>query len=290
MEPAPRKPTRTRKPHVDEPVPSVRHSVREKEAANEAAASDSRTEGTARRDAENLAEAARFIRGDEGADRRDAGDSEQLRAEQERTKEWVGTKGCLIKEAALEVLGIISNSTSEHEVRGRPADQRVVKKTWPGFYGQVPVWRAGRIERAAALPSQYLERQLLQNVIFKSDIVLEGVVVSEKPSMILGEPTGQPCFVISQPFIEALHHGAPGPNESQITTFLTAHGFESVPGSYFGWQRVRDGVVILDARRDNFILSAEGVIPIDLQMAVIPEIIRAKTPRPRASKARRKRA
>ena len=108
--------------------------------------------------------------------------------------------------------------------------------------------------------------------------------------MILGEPTGQPCFVISQPFIEALHHGAPGPTESQITNFFAAHGFESVPGSYFGWQRVSDGVVILDARRDNFILSADGVIPIDLQMAVIPEIIRAKTPRARASKTRRKRA
>ena len=286
----PRKRPRKSKTPVDATVRPVRQSLREKETANEAATRDSRAEGTARCDAEALADAARFIRENESADRRDAGDSQRLRAEQERTKKWVGTRGCLIKEAALEVLGIISNSTSEHEVRGRPADQRVVKKTWPGFYGQVPVWRAGRIERAAALPSQYLERQLLQNLIFKSDIVLEGVVVSEKPSMILGEPTGQPCFVISQPFIKALHPDTPGPDESQIADFLMAHGFESIPGSYFGWQRASDGVVILDARRDNFILSVEGVIPIDLQMAVIPEIIRTKTPRGRASKARRKRA
>ena len=286
----PRKPTRTRKPHVDEPVPSVRHSAREKEAAHEAAASDSSAEGTARCDAENLAEAARFIRGDEGADRRDAGDSERLRAEQERTKEWLSAKGCLIAESALDALGIISNSTSEHEVRGRPADGRVVKITWPGFYGQVPVWRSGRIERVSALPSQYLERQLLQNVIFKSDILLEGGTLSEKPSMIIGEPKGQPCFVISQPFIEAVRHAAPAPADSEIAAFLAAHGFESIPGSYFGWQRAADGVVILDARGDNFILSDEGVIPIDLQMAVIPEIIRAKTPRARASKTRRKRA
>ena len=286
----PRKRPRKSKTPVDAAARPVRQFRREKEAVHEAAAGDSRTEVPARRDAEALADAARFIRENESADRRDAGDSQRLRAEQERTKKWVGTRGCLIKEAALEVLGIISNSTSEHEVRGRPADQRVVKKTWPGFYGQVPVWRAGRIERAAALPSQYLERQLLQNLIFKSDIVLEGVVVSEKPSMILGEPTGQPCFVISQPFIKALHPDTPGPDESQIADFLMAHGFESIPGSYFGWQRASDGVVILDARRDNFILSVEGVIPIDLQMAVIPEIIRTKTPRGRASKARRKRA
>ncbi len=249
MEPAPRKPTRTRKPHVDEPAPSVRHSAREKEAAGKAPAGDSGIEGTARRDAEALADAAAFIRKNEGADRRDAGDSQRLRAEQERAKEWGLAKGRLIAESALESLGILSNSTSEHEVRGRPADGCVVKKTWPGFYGQVPVWRGGRIERAPALPSQYLDRQLLQNAVFDSEIILEGVTVSEKPSMIIGEQTGQPCFVISQPFIESLHPGKPGPDESQIADFMLAHGFESLAGSYFGWQRVSDGVAILDARQ-----------------------------------------
>jgi len=194
----------------------------------------------------------------------------------------------LIEETDFEALSVISNSTSEHEVRGRPADGCVVKQTWPGFYGQVPVWRAGKIERAPALPSQYLDRQLLQNAVFNSAIVLEGVMLSAKPSMIIGEPTGQPSFVISQPFITALHPDAPGPAESQIAAFLAAHGFESVPGSYFGWQRAADGVVVLDARRDNFILSHEGVIPIDLQMAVIPEIIPAKTSRRHAAKPRRR--
>ena len=286
----PRKAKQKPKASIDAHARAVRHSARENEAEAEAPAADPRPEIAPRRNEEALAAAARHIRGNEGTDRRDAGGAQRLRAEQERIKEWGSAKGCLISRAELERLGIISNSTSEHEVRGRPADDCVVKTTWPGFYGQVPVWQDGKIGRVAALPSQYLERQLLQNAIFNSAIVLEGVMLSDTPSMIIGEPTGQPSFVISQPFIKALNPVAPGPNESQIATFLSAHGFEQVPGSYFGWQRVADGVVILDERRDNFILSAEGVIPIDLQMAIIPEIFRAKIPRKRAAKSRRRTA
>jgi hypothetical protein len=44
-------------------------------------------------------------------------------------------------------------------------------------------------------------------------------------------------------------------------------GFRSVPASYFGWYRFGDGVVIVDAKPDNFINTAAGVVPIDLQMA-----------------------
>jgi hypothetical protein len=286
----PRKATRKPKASVDAQPRAVRHSAREKDqAGSPPSASNPGLERTPRGDAPALAAAARYIRGDEGANRRDAGDAQQFHAEQERIQEWVRSQGCLIGEADFEALGVISNSTSEHEVRGRPADDRVVKKTLPGFYGQVPVWKNGRLERAPALPSQYLERQLLQNAIFNSEILLEGVLVSNKPSMIIGESSGQPAFVISQPFIKALQPGTPGPSEPQIAAFLAAHDFEPVTGSYFGWQRVSDGVVLLDARRDNFILSAEGVIPIDLQMAVIAEI-RAKTPRKRAAKSRRRTA
>ena len=290
MEPAPRKPTRTRKPHVDEAVPSVRHSGCEKEAAPQTAAGDPRTEGPARRDATALADAAAFIGKGARADKGDAADSQRSGIEQRLAEEWARAKGRLIDDRELDSLLLISNSTSEHEVWYREFDNRAVKRTWPGFFGQVPIWKAGRLDRAPATPVQYLERQRLQNEVFDGDIILEGVNVSSRSSMIIGEPAGLPSFVISQPFIETTEENFPAPSETQIAALLSAHGFEAVPGSYFGWQRVSDGVVILDARRDNFILSAEGVIPIDLQMAVIPEIIRAKTPRASASKARRKRA
>jgi hypothetical protein len=277
-----------RKPEVtvDARPRAVRYSAREKEAARQSATGDPRLEIPARRDASALASAADFLRRSEGANRGGAEDSQRNRNEQQRIEEWARAQGCLIDEREFNSLTLISNSTSEHEVWFRESDQRAVKRTWPGFFGQVPVWKNGRLDREPATPAQYLERQRLQNETFDGDIVLEGVCVSSKPSMIIGETSGQPAFVISQPFIKAMNRELATPTESQIAAFFAAHDFEPVPGSYFGWQRAADGVVILDARRDNFIWSAEGVIPIDLQMAVIPEIIRAKPARKRPSKAR----
>ena len=278
------------KPSVDARPRAVRHSAREKEAAAEAPAGHPRPEIAARRHAENLAEAAAYIGQGNRADKGHAADSQRSRIEQQRVEEWARAKGCLIDERELNALLLISNSTSEHEVWYRESDQRVVKRTWPGFFGQVPNWKNGRLDREPATPAQYLARQKLQNEVFNGDIVLEGVSISSRPSMIIGEPSGQPSFVISQQFIETPDENSPAPTARQIATFLSAHGFEPVPGSYFGWQRAADGVAILDARRDNFIMAAEGVIPIDLQIAVIPEVTRAKTPRKRAAKTRRRTA
>ena len=286
----PRKAKQKPKVSVDVRARNVRHSARENEAAAEAPAADPRPKIAARRHAENLAEAAAYLGQGDGADRSDVADSQRSQIQQQRLEEWARTKGCVIDERELNALLLISNSTSEHEVWYRASDQRVMKRTWPGFFGQVPVWKNGRLDREPATPAQYLARQKLQNGVFNGDIVLEGVCISSRPSMIIGEPSGHPSFVISQQFIETPDENAPAPTERQIATFLAAHGFDPVSGSYFGWQRVADGVVILDARRDNFILAAEGVIPIDLQMAIIPEIIRAKTPRKRAAKSRRRTA
>jgi hypothetical protein len=113
----------------------------------------------------------------------------------------------------------------------------------------------------------------LQNEVFGSDLRLEGVNISDRPSMVIGERPGSPSFVVSQRFITAADPRTPKPSEPQIAAFLEAHGFAPLPRSYFGWVRRADGVVVLDARADNFILSTEGVVPIDLQMAVIPELL-----------------
>ncbi|MEO5913757.1 MAG: hypothetical protein ABIS50_05960 [Luteolibacter sp.] len=99
--------------------------------------------------------------------------------------------------------------------------------------------------------------------VFASDLRLEGVTISDKPSMIIGQPSGQPSIVISQRWYkkdgvatnEAIHH------------LLAEEGFRPVPSSYFGWYRPEDGVVIVDAKPDNFIRTTEGLLAIDLQMA-----------------------
>ncbi|WP_264487800.1 hypothetical protein [Luteolibacter arcticus] len=163
----------------------------------------------------------------------------------------------------MDSLDLVSNSTSEHEVFYRPADGRAVKRTWPGIYGQIPTASSGTLDRRNATPAEYLKRMALHIEVFASDIRLEGITVSDKPSMIIGQPPGQPSLVISQRWYakEGL-----ATNES-IHDLLTGEGFRAVPSSYFGWYRPEDGVVIVDAKPDNFIRTHEGLIPIDLQMA-----------------------
>jgi hypothetical protein len=42
----------------------------------------------------------------------------------------------------------------------------------------------------------------IQISVFGSDLQLEGVTISSKPSMIIGQPSGQPSIVISQRWYE----------------------------------------------------------------------------------------
>ena len=103
----------------------------------------------------------------------------------------------------------------------------------------------------------------LHIAVFGSDLRLEGVTISDKPSMIIGQPAGQPSLVISQLWYEKEGIAT---NEA-IHDFMVAQGFRAVPASYYGWFRPTDGIVIVDAKPDNFIRTSGGLIAIDLQMA-----------------------
>lgn len=189
--------------------------------------------------------------------------------------QWAREKGRLIPEAEFVRLGRpMSNATSEHEVWQSSDGESVMKRTWAGFYGQVPSPESGKLGRKTATPADYLRRMALQNAVFGSEIRLQGVTTSEKPSLIIGAPSGEPSFVVSQGFITPADLRFPHPSDAQIASFMESHGFKPAPKSYFGWWRP-DGVVIVDAKPDNFILSERGVEPIDLQMAVFtPEQMR----------------
>lgn len=122
------------------------------------------------------------------------------------------------------------------------------------------------MDRRNATPQEYLTRQALQNEVFDSSMKLEGVHVPNKPSMIIGEPAGQPSFVVSQHFEESDDPNVKTPTLQMVASFMKEHGFEPAPKSYFGWYRPADGVVIVDAKPDNFVLQADGPVPIDLQI------------------------
>jgi hypothetical protein len=211
--------------------------------------------------ARTFREAAAQIVGHGGADANRATSADGQGAALE---EWARQEQRLIPAAEIDALPLVSNSTSEHEVHYRESDGRAVKRTWPGFYGQIPFPGEGTLDRHNATPAEYLRRMALQIAVFRSDLKLEGVSISDKPSMILGQPAGEPSIVVSQHWFEK----EDAPSLPEIAQRLGADGFLPAPHSYFGWYRPADGVVIVDAKPDNFIQTAAGLVPIDLQMAV----------------------
>lgn len=179
---------------------------------------------------------------------------------------WFGQQGRLIAQSTWDSLDLIANATAEHEVRYRVVDDRAVKRTWPGTFGLVPSFDGKLWVPVPAAPSAYLTRMSLQNKIFGDQIDLEGGMVSEGPSMIIGAPQGGFSLVISQPWLDAANASRPHPEEAEVSDYLEARGFTALMGSFYGWQNSEEHLVILDGKPDNFIKTSEGIMPIDLQI------------------------
>jgi hypothetical protein len=165
------------------------------------------------------------------------------------------------------VLPLVSDETGEHEVRFREDDRRVVKKTWPGTFGMMPEWSAKGWYPGFATPLDYLRRFTLHNFIFQDDVQLEGVIVSDKPVTLIGAVEGGCSLVISQRWLIAADAENPHPTLEEIATFMTELGFTPLPDSFFGWYREADGVLVLDAKPDNFVKTPDGILPFDLVLS-----------------------
>ena len=214
-------------------------------------------------DASRAATAAAYVcRGSDHGAGQHAGTVEIDRQAQ-RLSEWAKISGAVVSPDYFTGLERISTTTAEHEVFFRPADDRYIKRTYPGTFGVTPETK-GR--QKAASPAFYLQRISAFNRIFDGDIKFEGVTHGK--SLILGQHGDQPSIVISQGAIRPADVRNPHPNETQIADFMRALGFEPLPGSYYGWERAADGVCVLDARLDNFILSKDGPVPIDLVVSI----------------------
>ena len=179
-------------------------------------------------------------------------------------EKWATDSGKIIPAERFNNLHVASDHTSEHKVFHDEKRDRALKHTWPGVFGQIPCVVDGHLDRRNATPAEYLTRMALQLEVFGGDIELEGVFISDEPSMIIGQPAGKPSLVISQQWYE---QSGTVTTES-IHDLLTQEGFRGVPNSYFGFYRPSDGVVIVDAKPDNFVQTTQGLIPIDLQMTL----------------------
>jgi hypothetical protein len=207
------------------------------------------------------AAAARYLRLRLGADATGARTAEALSRQGALLVEWARASNLILDPAALSGLRMVSQSTAEHTVRYRAADDRAVKVTLPGAFGVMPNALGAP---QAATPLEYLDRIRLMNRVFDADLRLEGVVL--QPSNLIGVSGSQPSLVVSQPWITAPDPRQPLPTMAEIAARLEREGFNPLKGSFHGWRRASDGVVVLDARPDNFIRSASGLVPIDLVM------------------------
>ncbi|PWU22179.1 MAG: hypothetical protein C5B50_00045 [Verrucomicrobia bacterium] len=178
---------------------------------------------------------------------------------------WALAKGCVLPADYTVGLPRQASTTAEHQVFYRAADKRAVKLTYPGTSGATPDPKGAQ---RAASPLFYLHRLALMNRVFKSGLLVEGLIFG--PSFVIGLAGDQPSIVTSQPWIRPADPEHPHPSYPEISRFMTSLGFEEIARSYYGWQRKEDAITIFDARPDNFIKSAEGVVPIDLVICEAP--------------------
>jgi hypothetical protein len=180
---------------------------------------------------------------------------------------WATAAQRLITEPDFERLPLVCDETGEHEVRFHETSHRVWKKTWPGTFGVMPEWSLEGWKPAYATPLEYLERFILHNALFQDDVRLEGIIISAHPSQLVGAVPGGCSMVISQRWLIAADDQNPHPTSEQISSFMQELGFEPLPDSFFGWFREADGVIVLDAKPDNFVLTPAGILPFDLVLA-----------------------
>jgi hypothetical protein len=146
---------------------------------------------------------------------------------------------------------------SEHRVLFDKATSEVVKITLPGTYGDYYEITNSRIFQFGSTPTEYLRRMLWWERLF-----------STAPAPIGITDSGQ--IVSRQKFIL----GDPNPPQEMVDDFLTDAGAMAVKQSCWLWKKVEKDsqleIWIGDARRDNFVLTAEGIIPIDIRIWGVP--------------------
>jgi len=188
------------------------------------------------------------------------GGQEEIRTQARSLIEWARQNKVFLNANYTAGLQRQEPETTEHivflGVSNNQAD-RVIKCTYPGMFG----WANGpNGRRSRATPLFYLRRLALMNQVFASDLRLEGVGEGAPRFDWLENPS--PYIVTSQGYIAPSDKNCPYPTEEEIEAFMFSMGFQRLDGGYYNWER--GDLTVLDARIDNFINSARGIVPIDL--------------------------
>ncbi len=163
----------------------------------------------------------------------------------------------------------------EHIVHRTADSLRIVKITLPGVFGRIidedrlfdsrTFLNSWKLKLRGALPSEYLARWALLDILFGLQTKFEG---------IYQEDGCEPQMVISQPFI-----GEFMPELEDVEALMEAMSFDKVDSKHIinpenadcTWYRQHDGILITDAFPRNFRLDREGaIIPIDLMINLVP--------------------
>lgn len=172
-----------------------------------------------------------------------------------------------VTEESLSALQDRRTKTTEHDVYFDPESDRYVKVLQRGKFGLVPKLDSdGRVGIEKATLPEYLNRLRLTNEVFGTDIRIEGIA---RRADELDEDKFTSDLVISQSNIRPKDPENAEPTQDRINSFMREEGFSPVPGLH-KWRRAEDGLLVADAKPDNFIETENGVVPIDLLISQEP--------------------
>ena len=176
--------------------------------------------------------------------------------------QWAREHRALLTDLYTEGLEKYNRDTMEHAVFFGSPDRRVIKCTKPGRFGLGHGPKGYYHRHPAATPLFYLQRLELMNQNFLTDLRMEGLALGRHEFGNEGEL--RPYVITSQRYVEIADEDNPHPTEREVEDFMLALRFNLIPGSCFNWFRESDGLIVTDTKQPNFIISHEGIVPIDL--------------------------
>lgn len=213
------------------------------------------------------AEAAAYLTESAGAVGGFNGIQSEITRQADCLLEWAQKRGVFLTDAYTTGFDKYDTETTEHVVYFGATGSRVIKCTKPGCYG----WGHGSNGKygnhCPATPLFYLQRLELMNQEFPTDLRLDGIAQGKPRFGNAGDL--RPYIVTSQRFIEAVNEQSPHPSEPEIESLMLGLGFRLLEDSIYNWIRESDGVIVTDAKVLNFIISHEGIVPVDLIMSKI---------------------